>query len=472
MPTAFRFSALAALLALAAPVRAQGLPIQLDVDYSPFMYDDEETLVEFYLGVGAQSLAYEAAEAGGYTARLPLHLVLRPTAASAPAGASATVVWERETVLQFSAADTSALQPGQLFLDRLQAAIAPGTYALDIIIPGDTTAERPEVRVNVDPVEIPDFSADDVTAIGGITLASSIRRGEDRDGVFYHNGLDVIPNPSVLFGEGLRRLNYYTEVYGVPEGVGPGPYTLYAFVANAVGAPLPGLEQRVQREARDPDVIAGSFDISTLPSGGYDLRIAVLDASNEVVAERQKRFFVVNSGVQPLAVEGAPEDVSASLFAVMDEEELDLTLRQVRALATSTELSQLTRLQSVDAKRAFLATFWRNRDDDEDPSQNMAYNDFQERLRAVERYGRGSRPGYASARGRVYLKYGAPAEVDPHPVDPNQVPHEIWVYYNIPGQTGRRTFVFADREGITYDLLYSDVIGEPSPPNWQSLLDR
>lgn len=464
----------AALVVLAAPGRAQSLPVQLDVDYAAFMYDDERTLVEFYLGIGARSLTYTAAEGGGYRSELPLHLALRPTSASAPAGASTTAVWEQDATLQFSAADTSTLAIGQFFLDRMRAAVPPGEYALDVTVPADEATGRGELRLNLDPVLVPDYSNDDEAALSDLTLATAIRASTDREGPFYHNGLDVVPNPSGLFGEGLSRLNYYAEAYGIPETLGEGPYTLLVFVSgSASGAPLPGMEQRVQRDARDPDVLAGNFDLSALPSGGYELHVAVLRASNEALVQRTKRFFVVNPGVAAAAVAGGPEGIDAARFAVMGDEEVDLALRQVRALATSNEISQLMRLRSTDAKRAFLATFWRNRDADTDPTQNISYNEFQERLRAIGRFSRGDTPAYETDRGRVYLRYGQPAEVEPHPFEENQVPHEIWTYYDIPGQAGQKTFIFADREGMaTYDLIFSDVIGEPSNSNWRDMLAR
>ena len=343
-----------------------------------------------------------------------------------------------------------------------------------MIVAADGGAGRGELRINVDPVVVPDYSADDLAALSGLTLATVIGPSENRSGPFYRNGLDVIPNPGGLFGEGLARVNYYAEVYGVPEALGSGPYTMLAFISNsASGAALPGLEQRVQRESRDPDVIVGGFDLSALPTGGYELRLAVLDGANEAVAERSKRFFVVNPNVAAPEIAGGAADLDETRFAVMGEEEVDRALRQARAIASSSELSQMGRLRSLEARRAFLTTFWRTRDDDDDPGQNLAYNEFGERLRAVERFGRGTTPGYETARGRVYLKYGQPAEVDPHPLDPNMVPHEIWIYHDIAGQGGRRMFVFADREGINmYDLLYSDVRGEPSPPNWEQQLQR
>ncbi len=86
-------------------------------------------------------------------------------------------------------------------------------------------------------------------------------------------------------------------------------------------------------------------------------------------------------------------------------------------------------------------------------------------------YRSGRQSAWETDRGRVVLRYGLPSQVTPNTFEQELVPHEIWEYDNIPGQ-GRATFVFADREGLGYDLLHSTVPGEPSVPNWEQLLRR
>jgi GWxTD domain-containing protein len=468
-----RLAALAVGLLPLAAVAQPRLPVALSADYATFMYEDEASLLEIYLSVGARSLRYAADPAGGFAAALPVRLALRPTAEAAPDGAAAAAVWSRDADLRFVVQDTAALAAGQFFLDRVRAAVPPGEYTLELAVPADEGARRSEFRVEFDPVVVPDYSADDRAALSGLTLATAIRPGAESGDPFFTNGLAVIPNPNAVFGADGGPLHYYAEAYGIPETSGQAEYTLLAYVAAAdEPRPLPGLQQRVARPARDPDVLVGTFDVSRLPSGPYYLRLAALNASNEPLVEQSKRFYVLNPDVEQPLVEGGPSDYEERFFAVVPPEELELMLDQASAVATQPERRQLRALTSDEARRVFLAVFWRARDVDSDPNRNLAREEFGARLRAIERYGVGGLQAWDSDRGRVYLQYGPPAEVDPRPQNTNLVPHEIWLYENIPGQ-GQAVFVFADREMTSrYELIHSSVTGEVSVPNWEQMLER
>ncbi len=460
-------------VASTAPASAQNAPVDLTVDYATFMYEDEVSLVEVYVGVGATSLQY-AATAGGYDATVPIRLALRPTTEGAPDGASAAPAWTHTAELRFVVEDTSALGAGQYFLDRARGAVPPGEYTLEVIVPADTAFDRSETRIEFDPVIVPDYSADDRAAFSGMTLASSIRGGAAADDPFGRSGLTIVPNPNAVFGSDGGRLNFYAEAYGIPESADTDSYTLLAYVAAAdEPRPLPGMQQRATRPARDPDVLIGNFDVSSLPSGPYYLRLAALDASNEAIVEQSKRFFVLNPDVEaPVAALGAPVDLEERFFAVMPADDLELHIEQIEVIATQPELRQIRAVQSDEARRTFLAQFWRGRDEDSDPSRNLVREEFSNRMRYIERYGVGGMTSWQSDRGRVVLRYGYPSEVDPRPQNQNLAPHEVWYYENVQGQ-GQALFVFADREATgRYELIHSTVIGEVSAPNWEQLLQR
>jgi GWxTD domain-containing protein len=456
-----------------APALAQRVPVDVTVDYATFMYEDEASLVEVYVGVGAPSLRYAATQ-GGFGATVPIRLALRPTTEGAPEGASAAPAWTHNAELRFVVEDTSALETGQYFLDRVRGAVPPGEYTLEIVVPADSAFSRSETRIELDPVIVPDYSDDDRAAISGMTLATSIRGGATAEDPFAHSGLSVVPNPNAVFGSDGGRLNFYAEAYGIPETADSETYTLLAYVATAdEPRPLPGFQQRATRPVRDPDVLVGNFDVSSLPSGPYYLRLAALDASNEAIVEQSKKFFVLNPSVEaPSAVIGAPVDLEERFFAVMPADELELHLQQIEAIATQPELRQIRSVATDEGRRTFLAQFWRGRDEDSDASRNMAREEFSDRLRYIERYGVGGMTSWQSDRGRVILRYGYPSEVDPRPQNQNMAPHEVWFFDNVPGQ-GQALFVFADR-ALTgrYELIHSTVVGEVAAPNWEQMLQQ
>lgn len=451
--------------------QGQALPLDVDVDYATFAYDGESSMLELYLALGAESLPYEATD-GGYLASLPLDMSLRPVNAGAPDGMEADPVLQDQRSLSFAVTDTSTIQNGQYFVDLIRLAVAPGEYILDIVAAADPVRERPELRLSLD-LTVPDYLVEDLTRMSDITMASVIGRAEaeDSEDPFLKNGLIVRPNPKGIYGNGQDRVFYYVEVYGLPEALGE--YTLLSYISRSnIAQPLEGLQRREARPVRDPEVVVGAFNISALQSGSYFLRFALLDENNEPMAEQSKKFFVLNPDVAAPVV-AMDEDFETSFYAVMGEEELEANLSHAKVIANQQEVSQIRRLDSIDAKREYLSAFWRRRDVDGDPSVNEARRQFYERLRyAEDRYDTPFQEAYETDRGRTVLKYGFPSSVDPHPYESEFLPYEVWTYDSIAGQ-GSALFVFADREGLgSYDMIHSTVTGEVSNPNWEQMLRR
>lgn len=452
------------------------LPIDLNVDTATFLYDVDLSLMEVYLAVGAASLSYESTE-GGFADEVEIQLALRPASAAAPDGASTMPIFADTLDLQFQVADTTGLESGQYFIQQVRAAVPPGEYVLEVAVPSESVAaEGGTLSVRKDLV-IPDYAEEGRVRLSDLTVASSIARADAQaDPSFTKNGLVIRPSPSRLFGTGSERLFYYTEAYGLGGADSGGSYTLLARVTQAnLSQPIDGFERRESRAARSPDVLVGLFDVSTLPSGSYFLRLVLLNDDNEALAEQSQKFFVFNPGVaEPEVVrQPAAEDYMATLYASMPADELDENVAHAKVIATAREQSRLRDLQSEDAKREYLAEFWRSRDPNPSTSINEARRDFYDRLREVEdRYGSNFQEAYETDRGRVLLKYGYPSGIDPRRSNTELQPHEVWEYDNIPGQ-GRSLFVFADLDGFgSYELIHSDVVGEESRPNWQVLLRR
>ncbi len=154
-----------------------------------------------------------------------------------------------------------------------------------------------------------------------------------------------------------------------------------------------------------------------------------------------------------------------SEFAVKTEEELDLMFDEAKYIATSKEVNQYKKLDSLSAKREFLYNFWQNRDTDPSTPQNEFKREYTQRLEVVNaRFGAMNREGFQTDRGRVYLTYGEPDQLDRYPNEPNYKPYEIWFYNSIEGGV---TFIFGDLTGFSgYELLHSTKRGEVRDDNW------
>ncbi len=443
----------------------------IDLDYATFSYTDESSLLELYFAFAAEALAFQA-DSLGFMTSLPMHLVLTQSTITQLTDTPAGPVWADTLHIQFAIADTLMIQPGQHFVHQTRTQVVPGEYELTVTIPADGT--RPATTQSRD-VVVPDYQISDQARLSDVTLATSIRRSQDRNSPFFKNGLAIQPNPNLLYGSGLTKLYYYMEAYHLDQTVTDSSYTAYVFIADAnQSQPWPGLQKRAMRRVRHPDVLVGSFDIGALPSGSYVLYALMLNADNEAVVEQNRKFFVFNPAVQSNAdTPDIDTEYEASVYAAMTEEELEEGLDHIKVIATDQERKTANDLESLDEKRQFLMSFWRKRDTSPETPANEYKQEYYSRLQyAKERYGNNFNEGWKTDRGHIILRYGIPSSVEPRHYERSLAPHEIWEYNNIPGE-GRSTFIFADVSGFgEYELLHTNVTGERKTPDWRTVLQN
>ena len=75
----------------------------------------------------------------------------------------------------------------------------------------------------------------------------------------------------------------------------------------------------------------------------------------------------------------------------------------------------------------------------------------------------GNIPGWKNDRGRIYLVYGPPDDVEHHSFNISSNAWEQWSYYN-----ENMFFIFADPLGLgNMKLMHSNVEGEINDPYWR-----
>ena len=439
--------------------------LDIGVDYAAFAYTPSESLVEIYLGIGAASLDYADSD-GGFQATLPMELGLWHASDAALESTPEEAVWAQSYSMDFDVPDTSSLAVGQVFVRQVRVAVPPGEYELKVAVSAGSDAPLSAARDLI----VPDFAVPDACAFSDITLASQIRRSEDREDAFYKNGLFILPNARELYGEGASTLFYYAEAYNTDcAATAAGEYTLLTYVAEANRpAPLTGLQKRSVRKVRPTDVLVGTFQLDALVSGTYFLRFAILNAENESIVEQSRKFFVYNPSISGIAAEEeAAISFESSGYASMPEEEVETAMDHVRGIATEQEERRIRRIDDLGEKRRFLMEFWQVRD----PSPGTAVNEFRDEfysrlMYANERYSIRSREGWDTDRGQVLIKYGRPSAIEPHLYERGLKPYEVWQYNSIPGE-GQAHFVFADLNGFgDFELIHATVAGERKMVNW------
>jgi GWxTD domain-containing protein len=87
----------------------------------------------------------------------------------------------------------------------------------------------------------------------------------------------------------------------------------------------------------------------------------------------------------------------------------------VAYIITDEERTAFKRLQTDDEKQQFIEQFWLRRDPTPDSAENEYKEEHYRRIAyANERYASGI-PGWKTDRGRIYITFGPPAEIESHP---------------------------------------------------------
>ena len=115
--------------------------------------------------------------------------------------------------------------------------------------------------------------------------------------------------------------------------------------------------------------------------------------------------------------------------------------------------------------------FWEKRDQNMETKVNEIKQEYEERVAHVnDIYGSIRKPGWKTDRGRVFIIYGKPDEIEYHPSEGATNPYEIWFYFQIQG--GVR-FYFVDQLGYgRYELVNSEHREEINDPNWKRFLTK
>ena len=431
-------------------------------------YDESNSLLDVYLSFEGKKLPFQKNAEGQWQALIPFtaNLVKKDI------NGAEESVWADAARLSFISSDSLQIQE-QSFVHVLRTAVAPGEYTLQL-----STLAQPQLGLLAQRadhrIKLEDFN-DGKVKFGDVLLSTNMTRSEDVTNPFYRNGVILDVNPSLLFGRLASRVFYYIELYNTKTISETGKYTSYTYISEAnIPQPFGSLENRIEKTAKGTDIIAGNFDISTLPSQSYFFKTVVLDENNAVIAEQTKKFFVYNPGVVVATPEVNPEEAFlASGYATMPEEEIKDAIQQITPLLTTSEVVRLRQLSSLENKRQFLFEAWQTRDPNKSTVINEFKLEFSNRIQyANERYGTRFRPGWKTEQGTVLLKYGRPDEVQMGNMGQNTVPHEIWKYNNIQG-IGRAEFIFADISETGFkELIHSSVQGERYDPNWQSKIQK
>jgi GWxTD domain-containing protein len=364
--------------------------------------------------------------------------------------------WTSALDNQIAAKDTAADFP---LLFESNFAIKPSKYQLAIRITDVNDSNRWGYQQTM--LEIPGYKSNDLQ-ISDIQFATQISKSENPDELFYKNGFVIVPNPSKIFGTNLPRLFLYAEIYNLKHPAKEG-YTAEFIIADEQENVIKEMPVKNFKKAGETAVLMHSFNIISLSSGRYFLYVRIKDQANQAVAQSKKMFIVYHEGESLSEITDFD-----SFFKDLDLVSSELAENVVYYLLSDKERKTLKMLD-LEGKKKFFDRFWKERD----PSPGTKTNEnlienYKRYSEANQRFTTPNRQGWKTDMGRVYIIYGAPAQIEKHDFEQKILPYQRWYYYQLKDQPSQTEFIFADKDGSgIYQLIHSNAKGELSNRNWE-----
>ena len=226
-------------------------------DYSYFAADSSRVYVELYYSFNQNELTFKKV-AGGYEAKGKILLDLY----SNKAGKNIIM---KELNIPLQVADTVNLKKASKLTGQLNMLLDTGSYKLSLKASDyndkDKTSSSTE-EIVIKPIPY------DVFTSSTIQLSSGIYKSNDVNNIFYKNSLEVIPNPSLLFGNNLSKVYYYMEIYNVKKEYISENYTINISITDLDGKDVK-TETKSYNIRGETRVEYGAVDISDIPSNKY-----------------------------------------------------------------------------------------------------------------------------------------------------------------------------------------------------------
>jgi GWxTD domain-containing protein len=132
----------------------------------------------------------------------------------------------------------------------------------------------------------------------------------------------------------------------------------------------------------------------------------------------------------------------------------------VDPILTQAERDAWSKLATDDERERFIEEIWYSRDPDPDTEENEFKEQFYERVAYANEHFSSGKPGRKTDRGRIYIKFGKPDEIESHPAggayerptnegggSTSTYPFEKWFYRNLPNVANGVELEFVDPSG-------------------------
>ena len=120
-------------------------------------------------------------------------------------------------------------------------------------------------------------------------------------------------------------------------------------------------------------------------------------------------------------------------------------------VATPSEIEPLRKAKGEAEQAQRWKEFWARRDPTPGTARNESLIEFMRRIRYANSQFQGLGPGWRTDQGHIYIRNGAPDQIEDIPASLTSYPTQIWHYFEL-----NRKYVFIDRDGFGRYVLVSE----------------
>jgi GWxTD domain-containing protein len=280
---------------------------------------------------------------------------------------------------------------------------------------------------------------------------SYISKASDENNVFTRQSVLMIPNPARSFHSSSE--NGYFFIYFDINNLDydpdlPSLYRMECSIDDLTGKSVNKIEHSQLKKVGANTSRLEKISIDQLKTGMYNLNIQLADLANDKTASTHRYFKVIS------------QENNTPLVMPMEEEDIEKYYDQIKYIATYRELEIYQQLDNK-GKQEFLLQFWKSKDPTPDTPENEFMLQHFQKMDYCEKH---FQNGINSDRGRVYIQYGPPVDLERNVSTIGySKPVEIWTY----SLDGRVEFVFVDRvNDDNYVLMHSTHPNEYYNPGW------
>jgi GWxTD domain-containing protein len=244
-----------------------------------------------------------------------------------------------------------------------------------------------------------------------IELVQGAQKASEGGSIFTKGDFDLIPSLTHQYGsDDDPRLQFYFEIY---QGKKPRDSVVvevslrHFFRANQYKDTM-----TVFFEGKDKINQYREIKMELLPPGEYELIVRLM-------GKRKRRLSIVSKDFK----------LTWSQKAIL-KHDFNGVISQIDLIANRSEIKLLKKAITYEEKIEAYNSFWERRDPTPGTTTNESQREFYRRIKIANQYFTHlNRPGWKSDRGRIYISYGQPDQLEDFPISFETIPYQIWYYY-------------------------------------------